>query len=153
MARPGVALWIALCGVIVAGVVAAQRGPAAENWTPTSRSAKTTTGKVAFAADQITFQNGSSLTVVRGGQMLFRAEKGKKRVTVDLYRVTPPQDPVLEGGNKLCNGKPIAYLLIWKSERMGSDVEPRSMNVFSGQKFEIGSSDDCGRYVYDAGAR
>ena len=117
---------------------------------PTSRSAKASTGRVSFVADQITFQNGSSLPLARSGQMLFRAEKGKKRVMVDLYRVTPPQDPVLEGGNRLCNGKPVAYLLIWKSERLGSEVDPRSMNVFSGQKFEIGSSDDCGRYVYDA---
>jgi hypothetical protein len=152
MATPGATLWNALCGLVVAGVAVAQTAPAVENWVPTSRSAKSITGKVTFAADQITFQNGSSLTLVRSGQMLFRAEKGKKRVTVELYRVTPPQDPVLEGGNRLCNGKPIAYLLVWKSERLGNDLDPRSVNAFSGQKFEIGSSDDCGRYVYDAGA-
>ena len=38
--------------------------------------------------------------------MLFRPEPKEKRVMADLYRVTPPDDPVLENGSKLCKGKP-----------------------------------------------
>ena len=60
---------------------------------------------------------------------------------------------MLENGKTLCQGKPVAYLLVWKSEKVGSEVDPRSMNVFSGTKFVSGSPDDCGRFVYDAGAR
>jgi hypothetical protein len=69
----------------------------------------------------------------------------------DLYRVTPPGDPVLENGNRLCKGKPVAYLIVWKPERVGAEVDPRTFAVFSGQKFDPGSPDDCGRYTYDAG--
>jgi hypothetical protein len=38
-----------------------------------------------------------------------------KEVMADLYRVTSPDDPALENGNKLCKGKPIDYLIVWKS--------------------------------------
>ena len=71
----------------------------------------------------------------------------------ELYRVTSPDDPVLENGNKLCKGKPIAYLIVWRSDKTGKEVDPRTVAPFSGQKLTLGSPDDCGRYVYDAGAR
>ena len=84
--------------------------------------------------------------------MLFRPEAKKKKVMVDLYRVTSPDDPVLENGNKLCKGKPVAYLIVWKSEKVGNEADPRTLAPFSGPKISAGSPDDCGRYVYDAGA-
>jgi hypothetical protein len=83
--------------------------------------------------------------------MLFRPEPKKKKVMADLYRVTPPGDPVLENGNRLCKGKPIAYLIVWKPARIGAEVDPRTFAAFSGQKFDPGSPDDCGHYTYDAG--
>ena len=83
--------------------------------------------------------------------MLFRPEAKKKKVMADLYRVTSPDDPVLENGNKLCKGKPIAYLIVWKSEKVGNETDPRTLAPFSGQKLSAGSPDDCGRYTYDAG--
>ena len=49
--------------------------------------------------------------------MLFRPEPKKKKVMADLYRVTPPDQPVFENGNTLCKGKPVAYLIVWKSEK------------------------------------
>ena len=70
---------------------------------------------------------------------------------VDLYRVTSPDDPVLENGNKLCKGKPIAYLIVWKSEKLGNEADPRTLTPFSGPKIGSGSPDDCGRFAYDAG--
>jgi hypothetical protein len=152
MAMRMTTLWIALWG-IAASDSAAQTGPPTETWVPISRSAQSITGKVMFAPDQITFQNGKSLSLSQRGQMLFRAEKKKKTVMADLYRVTPPEDPVLQNGSRLCNGKPVAYLLVWKSERADADVGERSMDLFSGQRFESGSPDDCGRYEYNAGAR
>ena len=102
---------------------------------------------------EITFQNGKSLPLARGGQMLFRPEPKKKKVMVDLYRVTSPDDPVLENGNKLCKGKPVAYLIVWKSEKVGNEADPRTLAPFSGPKISAGSPDDCGRYTYDAGPR
>ena len=136
----------------LAATAIAQTAPAPENWTPINRTAQTITGRVTFTPSEVTFQNGKSLPLARGGQMLFRPEAKKKRVMADLYRVTSPDDPVLEDGNKLCKGKPIAYLIVWKSEKTGKEVDPRTVAPFSGQKLTLGSPDDCGRYVYDAEA-
>ena len=129
----------------------AQTAPTPENWTPIGRVTQTITGHVTFTPSEITFQNGKSLSLARGGQMLFRPEPKEKKVMADLYRVTSPDDPVLQNGNKLCKGKPIAYLIVWKSEKVGNETDPRSLAPFAGQKLNAGSPDDCGRYTYDAG--
>ena len=149
MATRTMALCLALSGL--AGTASGQTSPAPENWTPIGRTAQTVTGRVTFAPSEITFQNGKSLPLARGGQMLFRPEPKKRKVMADLYRVTPPDQPVLENGNTLCKGKPVAYLIVWKSEKTGKEADPRTLAPFSGPKFTPGSPDDCGRYVYDAG--
>jgi hypothetical protein len=69
----------------------------------------------------------------------------------DLYKVAAPDAPTLQNGNTLCKGKPIAYLIVWKSEKVGNETDPRTLAPFSGQKLNAGSPDDCGRYTYDAG--
>jgi hypothetical protein len=43
-----------------------------ENWSPIGRATQTITGRVTFTPTEITFQNGKSLPLIRGGQMLFR---------------------------------------------------------------------------------
>jgi hypothetical protein len=129
----------------------AQTVPAPEKWNPIGRAAQTITGHVTFTPSEITFQNGKSLSLTPGGQMLFRPEVKRTKVMADLYRVTPTDDPILENGNKLCKGRPIAFLIIWKSEKVGGESDPRTLAPFSGQKFSAGSPDDCGRYTYDAG--
>ena len=48
----------------------------------------------------------------------------------DLYRITEPEDPPLENGNMICKGKNIAYLLVWKSQRIASEADPRTMAAF-----------------------
>jgi hypothetical protein len=130
---------------------AAQTASAPETWTPITRAAQAITGRVTFTPSEITFQNGKSLQLTGAGQMLFRSEPKQKKVMADLYRVTSPDDPVLQNGNKLCKGRPIAYLIVWKSEKAGNEADPRTLAPFSGQKLNAGSPDDCGRYVYDAG--
>jgi hypothetical protein len=149
MAMREMALCFVLFGLIATAT--AQTAPAPETWSPISRTAQTITGHVTFAPSEITFQNGKSLPLAGGGQMLFRSEARKSKVMADLYRVTSPDDPVLENGNKLCKGKPIAYLIVWKSEKVGNEADPRTLAPFSGQKLNAGSPDDCGRYLYDAG--
>ena len=101
--------------ICTSGDAAAQTAPAPENWTPIGRTTQTITGRVTFTPAEITFQNGKSLPLAHGGQMLFRPEAKKRKVMADLYKVTSPDDPVLENGNKLCKGKPVAYLIVWKS--------------------------------------
>jgi hypothetical protein len=129
----------------------AQTASAPESWTPTNRPAQTITGRVTFAPPEITFQNGKSLSLAPAGQMLFRPEPKKKKAMADLFKVTSPDNPLLENGSTLCQGKPVAYLLVWKPERTGNVADPRTLAPFSGSRFMAGSPDDCGRYIYDAG--
>ena len=92
---------MALC-LVLSGLTAtatAQTASAPETWTPISRMAQTITGRVTFTPSEITFQNGKSLSLIRGGQMLFRPVAKQKKVMADLYRVSSPDDPVLENGN------------------------------------------------------
>ena len=152
MDSPRLVVWSALWGALSA-IPAAAEAPVLETWTPISRTAQSVTGKVTLAAGQITFQNGTSLQLARGSQMLFRPQKKAKKVMADLYRVTSPADLVLENGNKLCGAKTAAYLIVWKSEKLGAEVDPRTVVVFSGPKFDPGSPDECARYVYDAERR
>ena len=74
-------------------------------------------------------------------------------VMADLYRATSPDDPGLENGNRLCKGEPVAYLVIWTSDKVGNEADPRTPALFSRPKLTAGSPDECGRYVYDAGPR
>src|SRR5580700_1347967 len=122
----------ALSGLTV--TAAAQTATAPETWTPIGRVTQTITGRVTFTPSEITFQNGKSLPLTRGGQMLFRPEGKQKKVMADLYKVASPDDPALENGNKLCGGKSVAYLIVWKSEKVGNEVDPRTLAPFSGQK-------------------
>jgi len=142
---------VALC-VVAAAAAAQPSTPAAETWVPASRTAQTITGRVTFDPTRITFQNGKSLSLAANGQMIFRPEK-RQKVQADLYRVIQPEDPTLENGNTICQGKNVAYLLVWKSQRTGGVLDPRTIGAFSGKNFAVGSHDECGRFAYDAGAR
>jgi hypothetical protein len=118
-----------------------------ETWMPLSPNARAVTGRVTFAPNQIAFENGKSLPLAQSGQMLVRPEPKKKKVVADLYRVTAPDDTI-----PLCKGKPAVYLLVLKPEKVGNEVDPRTLAAFSGPKLNAGSTDDCGRYLYDARA-
>jgi hypothetical protein len=144
---------LALCCVLaeLTRTLAAEPVPTPEAWTPINHTAQAVTGRVTFTANQMTFQNGASLTLVSGRQMLFRPEPKKKKVMADLYRITPPDDPVLENANKLCKGKPVAYVIMWRPEKAAKEIDPHTLAFFSGPKFDPGSPDDCGRYTYDTG--
>lgn len=138
---------LALCFALWGPTAAATAQPAgtSENWTPVSHNALSVTGRVTFTPSNIIFQNGKSLPLASGGQMLFRPEPKKKKVMGDMYRVTAPDDAI-----PLCKGKSAAYLIVWKSG--GKETEERTLAPFSGPKLNGGSSDDCGRYVYDVAA-
>ena len=148
LGSPASGLWLCCFMSGLAASALAQPPTASETWTPLSHNAQTVTGKVTFAPNAITLQNGKSLPLSPGGQMLFRPEAKKKKVTADLYRITSPDDAI-----PLCKGKPATYLLVWHSEKTGKEADPRTMAPFSGPKLNAGSLDDCGRYVYDAGGQ
>jgi hypothetical protein len=78
MATCEMALCLALSGLTATAT--AQTTSVSENWTPIGRPAQTITGRVTFTPSEITFQNGKSLPLARGGQMLFRPEAKKQKV-------------------------------------------------------------------------
>jgi hypothetical protein len=84
MATREMALCVALS--VLTATATAQTAPAPEPWTPISRMAQTITGRVTFTPSEITFQNGKSLPLARGSQMLFRSEAKKKRVVAEISR-------------------------------------------------------------------
>ena len=145
-----IALCLALSGLTATAM--AQSTTAPETWTPISPVAKAVTGRVTFTPSEVAFQNGKSLSLTRGGQMLFRPEPKKKKIVADLYRVTPPDDPVLENGNKLHKSKFVAHFDRMEVGKTNKEADLRTWAPFSGQKLSAGSPDDCGRYVYDAGS-
>jgi hypothetical protein len=75
MAMREMALCLALFGLTA--TAAGQTVPASETWTPVGRMAQTITGRIMFAPTEISFQNGKSLPLARGGQMLAQA-RGEK---------------------------------------------------------------------------
>jgi hypothetical protein len=77
MASRDLALCFALSG-LTATAIAQTTVP--EDWTPIGRMAQTITGRVMFTPSEIMFQNGKSLPLARGGQMLFRPEPKQKKV-------------------------------------------------------------------------
>ena len=101
-----------------------------ETWTLISHTAQAIAGRVTFTPTEITFQNGKSLPLAPGGQMLFRPEAKQRKVMADLYRVTSQGDPALQNRNTLCKGNPIAYLIVWKSEKAGKEADPRPFGAF-----------------------
>ena len=82
------ALCLALSGLTATAMAQSTSTP--ETWTPINPVARSVTGRVTFTPSEIAFQNGKSLSLAQGGQMLFRPEPKKKKVMVDLYRVTSP---------------------------------------------------------------
>jgi hypothetical protein len=145
--RDELVIWFVLFGLPATAFAQAVTTP--QTWTPISQNAKTITGHVSFSSKELTFQNGTSLPLTFSSQMLFRSEAKRKRVMADLYRIVPPADPVLQNGNRLCKGKPVAYLIVWKSEDAGREAE-RGLAPFSGSQLNAGSPDDCGHYAYEA---
>ena len=76
--------------------------------------------------------------------MLFRPEAKKRKVMADLYRSHRQTIRFFRTGIS-CAGKAAAYLIVWKSEKVGNETDPRTLAPFSGQKLNAGSPDDCGR--------
>jgi hypothetical protein len=76
MATREMALCFALSG-LTATAIAQTAAP--ENWTPIGRMAQTITGRVTFTPTEITFQDGKSLPLTRGGQICSGPSRSKRK--------------------------------------------------------------------------
>jgi hypothetical protein len=123
-----------------------------EKWIATSTTATSITGNITFTPTKIQFQNGQSLALTTVGRVAdFKAE-GEK-VAAMVYRVTPPADPVLKNGNRLCggagHGQPVTFVVTWSPEPLPGDKPPRSMAAFSGKDAPHSDEGVCGIYNYE----
>ena len=73
-------------------------------WQAMSRTAEAITGDVTLSDTKLTFANGDSIGLAL---LEHDAQAGQT-----LYRVTPPTNPELLNGNRLCGNKPVDYLVV-----------------------------------------
>ncbi|HTW29556.1 MAG TPA: hypothetical protein VME92_20695 [Acetobacteraceae bacterium] len=118
--------------------------PIPEYWDPAGTAAAAFTGIVTFKPDTITFENGQSLPLSPDGTVPYADEGG--RGVASIYRVTPPADPPLLNGDKLCSGRGIAFLLVRHMNSFGDKMV--QLNAFAGPNFGKDAKDGCGRLAY-----
>jgi hypothetical protein len=125
---------------------------AAEHWQATSTTAMSITGNVTLAPDKITFATGKFLPLAAPVPLPGFSVEGHK-VAATLYKVTAPADLQLLRGNRLCDGHPVTYIVVWTPQPIGGDVAPRSMSPFSGPAVPTtdASPTSCGTFNYEAG--
>ena len=132
--------------IALAAALAAVTVPAhAENWEPSGRASGAFTGKITFTPTRIAFQSGASLPLAAAGTTRLKTDMDIT-VTANVYKVTAPAALPPYGGNTLCDGKKVAFILVWNDNRFGEPL--RQMEPFTGSNFANQSPDDCGRFPY-----
>lgn len=119
---------------------------APERWTPASTTARFI-GPLSFSPDRIDLGRGKFMQLAPGGTTPLVDDSGE-RVSATIYRVIGKSP----GGDGLCEGK-AAFVLVWQPAPIGSDIAPRSINAFRGNRFVMNGPDDCGVARFDAGRR
>ena len=79
---------------------------------------------------------------------------GRQTKQARLFRVTRPDDPVLQNGTRLRGGRtpePVTSIAIWSCTPFGGDINPRDMVVFSGGAVPANADRSCASYSYEAG--
>jgi hypothetical protein len=126
-ARVKRALAIAIGGsafAVLGGHAADAADSTETTWTAISTTAMGITGDIVLAEDRITFANGESLVIapVSGA-------------AAGIFRVDPPQNPVLLQGNTLCGGRGPARFIVTARKEEAADLDASQnlyLKVFSG---------------------
>lgn len=117
-----------------------------EKWDPAGRAAEAFTGTMTFSRSRITFASGKSLPLAPAGTTSFRTDMGTT-VTANVYKVIKPEAVPPYGGNRLCDGKKIEFILVW-ADNLIPGAPMRQLEPFTGTRFKYASPDDCGRFAY-----
>ena len=133
----------ALCFSLLAATALAQ---SEEKWTPSSDNAMSL-GTVRFTMTKLTMGDGSSLRLRRTGSVRYTTDWGAT-VQATVYEVITPAVPGKSAD--LCGGKPVAFVLTSRPPPVGSDVEPRELDAFEGNRFAFNAADFCVRVSFDA---
>jgi len=132
--------------VLLAAILAGSSGrcaaaATAEHWTAVSRTALAITGDVRFTPVQIVFQNGRAMRITA-----IPRPRGFPPAATQLYRISPPTDPVLLNGNRLCGARRVTYVLVSRARSPAGDVE---LSVYDGTRPPANEGDGlCATYFY-----
>jgi hypothetical protein len=118
-----------------------------EHWAATSDTATSITGDVTLYSAHISV-DGKSVPIRKVHNIPIADPAGYNGLAT-LYRVSPPVNPVLLHGNRLCGTNPISYVLIWHSKAvMPGDPPGRGLALFTGgEPSSLGSA--CATYYYE----
>lgn len=122
-----------------------------ELWQARSVTTRSITGDVTFSPTRITFETGQALDLTSAGALPGFVAYGRQ-VNASLYRVRQPKDLELVRGNRLCDGKPVTFVIVWRPAYVGDDPTTRGIGFFTGNEPPItdrGPS-TCGTFTYDS---
>lgn len=113
-------------------------------WKATSTDAMAITGNITVRGDTLTFGNGAKLSLIPVATREGMWSPLPQRRTGTIYKLDPPSDPKLLGGNTLC-GMSVTYIVL--SQR---DADSLSLSAFTGKKPPAGFGDhSCAAYFYE----
>jgi hypothetical protein len=98
-----------------------------KTWQAMSRTATSITGDITVTANQITFQNGASLSI--------RAVDEDSEQGITLYKVVSSNNPKLLNDNYICGNSPVNYLSF---KKVGASLKPDlSMTVYYAKSLQL----------------
>jgi len=135
----------ALTGLAMLGL--AQGAAAADlagSWFALSNTAVSITGDITVLADAITFQNGAKIHIAPDGTAKGTWAGQSAPVDGAIYRLDPPEDPVLLNGNQFCGlpGNKPTYVVLAPFD------EGLSLIVYTGDAKPTPDADTCSIYNY-----
>jgi hypothetical protein len=96
-------------------------------WHAMSRTAESITGDITVSANQITFQNGTFLSI--------RVVDEDSENNITLYKVISTSNPKLLNGNYICGNTPVNYLSF---KKVGAKSKPNlSMTVYYAESLQL----------------
>jgi hypothetical protein len=129
---------LAVLGGHAAAMTLKLPNPPWTKWTAISTTAMGITGDIVLAEDRITFANGESLSIA-----------SVSGAAAGIFRVDPPQNPVLLQGNTLCGDDPATFIVTAREEGLkvfsGENAPPAS--TLSGMSSD--APDLCGILNYE----
>lgn len=123
-----------------------------EHWTATSDTAVSITGNITLSSNEMVLAGRKVLHIGKVQNLPIDDGAGFKGLAT-LYRVSPPADPVLLNGNRICGTGAVTFIIIWHSAPVAAGDGPgRAFAAFTGQAAPDGLRGACGTFYYSRGA-
>ena len=131
---------------LAASLFASTAPHAAERLSALSKTAMSITGDIQFSPTRIVFANKVALKLARLATAVPFKSYFDDGVAADLFQILTPHDPLLLNGNRLCgSGKPLSFLLVWRSKTAPADW---TIAPSTAETAPLDASGICGTYSY-----